>query len=111
MVEDAMPRNIATSLVVHQPRGSGSAMAARPQRLRCLIPACAFGPDHGDRDAGPFRLGHVARQLNVSPQWGIARAAPRGEPAAKDIKHGTTVASAIADQNGGSARVLPDLLE
>jgi hypothetical protein len=84
-----MPRNIATSLVVHQSRGSGSAMVARPQRLRCLIPACAFGPDHGDWDAGTFRLGHVARRLSVSPQRGIARAAPRGEPAAKGIKHGS----------------------
>ena len=84
-----MPRNIATSPVVHLSRGSGSAMVARLQRLRCLIPACAFGPDHGDRDAGPFRLGHVARRLSVSPQRGTARAAPRGKPAAKGIKHGS----------------------
>ena len=68
-------------------------------------------PDHGEPDAGPFRLGHVAWRLSVSPQRGIPRPAPRGEPAAKDIKHGTTaIASAIADQNGGSARVLPDVL-
>jgi hypothetical protein len=31
----------------------------------------------------------VARRLSVSPQRGIARAAPRGEPAAKGIKHGS----------------------
>jgi len=74
-------------------------------------PGLRLRPHHGDRDAGPFRLGHVARRLSVSLQRGIARAAPRGEPAAKVIKHGTTaIVSAIADQNGGSARVLPDVL-
>jgi hypothetical protein len=31
----------------------------------------------------------VARRLSLSPQWGVARAAPRGEPAAKGIKHGS----------------------
>jgi hypothetical protein len=35
---------------------SGSAMAIRVQRLRCLIPDGAFGPDHGHRDAKLLRL-------------------------------------------------------
>src|SRR5260370_6037452 len=35
------------------------------------------------------RITQVARRLRVSRQWGIARAAPCGEPAAKDMKHGS----------------------
>src|SRR5260370_37265863 len=35
------------------------------------------------------RITQVARRLSVSRQEGIARAAPCGEPAAKDMKHGS----------------------
>src|SRR5260221_11612536 len=35
------------------------------------------------------RITQVARRLSASRQWGIARAAPCGEPAAKDMKNGS----------------------
>jgi len=58
MVEGVTPRKLATSLVVHQSVGSGSATRLRLQRLRCLVAAGALWPDDGDRYAALPRFGH-----------------------------------------------------
>src|SRR5262249_62391324 len=57
MVDGATSRKLATSLVVHQSVGSGSATLARLQRSRCLVASGAFGPDDRDRHAALTRLG------------------------------------------------------
>src|SRR5215469_9090157 len=62
-----MCRKRATSRVVHQSSGSGSATCVRVQRLRCLVAAGAVGPDDRDRDGALACLGDYVGGPAVAP--------------------------------------------
>jgi hypothetical protein len=64
MVDGETSRKLATSLVVHQSVGSGSATRLRLQRSRCLVAVGAFGPDDDDR--------HAAKGVSYTVRWTVA---------------------------------------
>jgi len=74
-----MPRNVATSLAVHQSRGSGSATVATPQRLRCLIPACACRCRcRGRHRLPPGKVFDLVTTAELWPQWAVLARAMAG---------------------------------
>jgi hypothetical protein len=85
MVDGATSRNVATSRVVHQSAGSGSATDCRVQRLGCLISACALGPDDGDGDTATLCFGDDVGGAAVSARW---LAVPHGVEPVCPVEHG-----------------------